>query len=84
MEPRMNSRQRLAEYVKLFNDVDSKRSQFMSDVVKKVLHTIDLPLAETIETEKNIDLIMEKIAFLDILAEELMNAITENGELSGN
>ena len=71
----LTSRARVAEYVRMFGVVDEMRIQQLNDLIN-VMQTNKF----VNEIEKNI----ESLDFLNEIAECVINAFMENGELSGN
>jgi hypothetical protein len=76
----MSSRTRLSEYTSLFMVVDEARVNFVKEMVTKTIDNIDKNDTEEIEIE--VDMVMNKVVFLNEIAEVIINSIIENAELT--
>jgi hypothetical protein len=77
----MNSRQRRLEYINMFAEIDHQRVKTLKRVVNATIENIDKEESE--EQEQFVDIELSKIEFLNQIAENIIVAVAENGELDG-
>ena len=77
----INSRQRRLEYINMFAIIDEQRVITLKRVVNATIENIDKE--ESKEQEQFVDMEFAKVEFLNQIAENIIVAVAENGELDG-
>jgi hypothetical protein len=77
----INSRQRRLEYINMFAIIDEQRVITLKRVVNATIENIDKEESE--EQEQFVDMEFAKVEFLNQIADNIIVAIAENGELDG-
>ena len=77
-----SSRTRLSEYINLFSQIDELRLDLLTQITNLTLDGINVD--DSVEEERQADILVNKLEFVNSIAENIIVGFVENGELNGN
>jgi hypothetical protein len=77
-----SSRTRLSEYINLFSQIDELRLDLLTQITNLTLDGINVD--DSVEEERQADILVNKLEFVNSIAENIIVGFMENGELNGN